>query len=110
MGQHGSASGSILLGLDGFEVTAAEVTDDEWRLAGTRPSWLREVTWSLAKTLPWWYWTVRVSGIRSPPARPAAGARRARAQRLMPRPTTGRRLPGHARRRDYLRSKTAAIL
>ena len=33
MGQHGSASGSILLGLDGFEVTAAEVTDDEWRLA-----------------------------------------------------------------------------
>jgi transposase len=26
-------SGSILLGLDGFEVTAAEVTDDEWRLA-----------------------------------------------------------------------------
>ena len=33
MGQHGSASGSILLGLDGFEVTAAEVIDDEWRLA-----------------------------------------------------------------------------
>ena len=33
MGQHGSASGSILLGLDGFEVTAAEVVDDEWRLA-----------------------------------------------------------------------------
>jgi transposase len=33
VGQHGSASGSILLGLDGFEVTAAEVTDDEWRLA-----------------------------------------------------------------------------
>ena len=32
MGQHGSASGSILLGLDGFEVTAAEVVDDEWRL------------------------------------------------------------------------------
>jgi transposase len=32
VGQHGSASGSILLGLDGFEVTAAEVTDDEWRL------------------------------------------------------------------------------
>jgi hypothetical protein len=31
--QHGNASGSILLGLDGFEVTAAEVTDDEWRLA-----------------------------------------------------------------------------
>jgi transposase len=33
VGQHGSASGSILLGLDGFEVTAAEVTDNEWRLA-----------------------------------------------------------------------------
>ena len=33
MGQHGSASGSILLGLDGFEITAAEVIDDEWRLA-----------------------------------------------------------------------------
>jgi transposase len=33
VGQHGSASGSILLGLDGFEVTAAEVSDDEWRLA-----------------------------------------------------------------------------
>jgi len=33
VGQHGSASGSILLGLDQFEVTAAEVTDDEWRLA-----------------------------------------------------------------------------
>jgi hypothetical protein len=33
VGQHPSASGSILLGLDGFEVTAAEVTDDEWRLA-----------------------------------------------------------------------------
>jgi transposase len=33
VGQHGSASGSILLGLDGFEVTAAEVTNDEWRLA-----------------------------------------------------------------------------
>ena len=33
MGQHGSASGSILLSLDGFEVTAAEVVDDEWRLA-----------------------------------------------------------------------------
>ena len=32
MGQHGSASGSILLGLDGFEVTAAQVIDDEWRL------------------------------------------------------------------------------
>jgi transposase len=32
VGQHGSASGSILLGLDGFEVTAAAVTDDEWRL------------------------------------------------------------------------------
>jgi len=33
VGQHGSASGSILLGLDGFEVLAAEVADDEWRLA-----------------------------------------------------------------------------
>ena len=33
MGQHGSASGSILLDLDGFEVTAAEVVDNEWRLA-----------------------------------------------------------------------------
>jgi transposase len=33
VGQHGSASGSILLGVDGFEVTAAEVVDDEWRLA-----------------------------------------------------------------------------
>jgi transposase len=32
VGQHGSAAGSILLGLDGFEVTAAEVIDDEWRL------------------------------------------------------------------------------
>ena len=32
MGQHGSASGSILLGLDGFEVTAAEVIDGEWQL------------------------------------------------------------------------------
>jgi transposase len=33
VGQHGSASGSILLGLYGFEVVAAEVIDDEWRLA-----------------------------------------------------------------------------
>jgi transposase len=33
VGQHGSASGSILLGLDQFEVTAAEVVDEEWRLA-----------------------------------------------------------------------------
>ena len=33
MGQHGSASGSILLGLDEFEVTTAEVVDQEWRLA-----------------------------------------------------------------------------
>jgi transposase len=32
VGQHGSASGSILLGLNGFEVTAAEVIDEEWRL------------------------------------------------------------------------------
>jgi hypothetical protein len=33
VGQHRSASGSILLGLDGFEVTAAKTIDDEWRLA-----------------------------------------------------------------------------
>jgi transposase len=33
VGQHGSASGSILLGLDQFEVTAAKVVDEEWRLA-----------------------------------------------------------------------------
>jgi transposase len=33
VGQHGSASGSILLDLDGFEVIAAEVVDQEWRLA-----------------------------------------------------------------------------
>jgi transposase len=32
VGQHGSASGSILLDLDGFEITAAEIVDDEWRL------------------------------------------------------------------------------
>jgi transposase len=32
VGQHGRASGSILLDLDGFEVTAAAVIDDEWRL------------------------------------------------------------------------------
>jgi transposase len=33
VGQHGSASGSILLGLNQFEVTAAKVVDEEWRLA-----------------------------------------------------------------------------
>jgi transposase len=33
VGQHSSASASRLLGLDGFEVTTAQVTDDEWRLA-----------------------------------------------------------------------------
>ena len=33
MGQHSSASGSVLLGLDGFEVLAAEVVGGEWRLA-----------------------------------------------------------------------------
>jgi hypothetical protein len=33
VGQHGSASGSILLNLGGFEVLAAEVVDQEWRLA-----------------------------------------------------------------------------
>jgi transposase len=33
VGQHGSASGSILLGLEGFEVTTAAIVDQEWRLA-----------------------------------------------------------------------------
>ena len=33
MGQHSSASASRLLGLDGFEVLAAEVVGGEWRLA-----------------------------------------------------------------------------
>ena len=33
MGQDSCASASRLLGLDGLEVTAAEVIDDEWRLA-----------------------------------------------------------------------------
>jgi len=32
VGQHGSASGSILLGLDGFEVLAAQVVGGEWQL------------------------------------------------------------------------------
>jgi transposase len=32
VGQHGSASASRLLGLDGFEVLAAEVTGGEWQL------------------------------------------------------------------------------
>ena len=32
MGQHGSASGSILLGLDGLEVLATEMAGGEWRL------------------------------------------------------------------------------
>jgi hypothetical protein len=32
VGQHSSASASRLLGLDGFEVTAAEITDGEWQL------------------------------------------------------------------------------
>jgi len=32
VGQHSSASASRLLGLDGFEVLAAEVVGDEWRL------------------------------------------------------------------------------
>jgi transposase len=32
VGQHSSASASRLLGLDSFEVGAAEVIDDEWRL------------------------------------------------------------------------------
>jgi transposase len=33
VGQHSSASGSALLGLDGFEVVSAEVARGEWRLA-----------------------------------------------------------------------------
>ena len=32
MGQHSSASGSVLLGLDGFEVLAAQVVGGEWQL------------------------------------------------------------------------------
>jgi transposase len=32
VGQHSSASGSVLLGLDGFEVLAAEVVAGEWQL------------------------------------------------------------------------------
>ena len=32
MGQHRSASGSVLLGLDGFEVLAAQVVGGEWQL------------------------------------------------------------------------------
>jgi transposase len=32
VGQHSSASASMLLGLDGFEVLAAEVTAGEWQL------------------------------------------------------------------------------
>jgi hypothetical protein len=32
VGQHRSASASRLLGLEGFEVLAAEVVDDEWQL------------------------------------------------------------------------------
>jgi hypothetical protein len=33
VGQHPSASASRLLGLDGFEVLAAEVVNGEWQLA-----------------------------------------------------------------------------
>ena len=33
MGQHSSASASRLLGLDGFEVLAAELVGGEWQLA-----------------------------------------------------------------------------
>ena len=33
MGQHSSASGSALLGLDGFQVLAAQVVGGEWQLA-----------------------------------------------------------------------------
>jgi transposase len=32
VGQHSSASGSVLLGLDGFEVLAAQVVGGEWQL------------------------------------------------------------------------------
>jgi hypothetical protein len=32
VGQHSSASGSALLGLDGFEVLAAQVVGGEWQL------------------------------------------------------------------------------
>src|SRR4029450_4819357 len=32
VGQHSSASGSVLLGLDGFEVLAAQVVAGEWQL------------------------------------------------------------------------------
>jgi transposase len=33
VGHHSSASGSVLLGLDGFEVVAAELVGGEWQLA-----------------------------------------------------------------------------
>jgi hypothetical protein len=33
MGQHRSASGSALLGLDGFQLVSAELQDGEWQLA-----------------------------------------------------------------------------
>ena len=33
MGQHISASGSVLLGVDGFEVVSAELVGGEWQLA-----------------------------------------------------------------------------
>jgi hypothetical protein len=45
VGQHRSASGSILLDLDGFEVTAAKIIDDEWRLA---------VQTASTANAPWW--------------------------------------------------------
>jgi transposase len=32
VGQHGSGSGSVLLGLDGFQVVSAELVDGEWQL------------------------------------------------------------------------------
>ena len=33
MGQHSSASGSALLGLDGFQLVSAELVAGEWQLA-----------------------------------------------------------------------------
>jgi transposase len=32
VGQHRSASGSVLLGLDGFQLVSAELMDGEWQL------------------------------------------------------------------------------
>jgi hypothetical protein len=45
VGQHSSASGSLLLGLDGFEALAAQVTASEWQLeVRPRPPW--SVAWA----------------------------------------------------------------